>query len=124
MQSTPVKGHAMPTHPRHRLLMTADPIGGVELALTLAQALQPFGIEIVLATMGAPLQASQRAGPSYKSPCSKARLNLSGCTMGRSVRALELDKQVQPHGAFKWLCMQTCPCPVLIVIPVSCWYAA
>jgi glycogen synthase len=138
MQSTPVKGHAMPTHPRHRLLMTADPIGGVwSYALTLAQALQPFGIDIVLATMGAPLQASQRA----------AVQQLDNVTLFEStfklewmhepweeVEAagawlLELDKQVQPHAVhlngyvhadLSW------QCPVLIVghSCVMSWYAA
>jgi glycosyltransferase involved in cell wall biosynthesis len=41
--------------------MTADPIGGVwTYTLELAQALQSYGIELVLATMGAPLQKQQR----------------------------------------------------------------
>src|ERR671934_313150 len=44
-----------------KILMTADPLGGVwTYTLELAEALQPHGIEIGLATMGAPLTASQR----------------------------------------------------------------
>jgi glycogen(starch) synthase len=46
-----------------KVLMTADTVGGVwTYALELARALQPHGVEIVLATMGAPLTAAQRAG--------------------------------------------------------------
>ena len=138
MRSTPVKGHAMPIHTRHRLLMTADPIGGIwSYALTLAQALQPCGIDIALATMGAPLQASQHA----------AVQQLDNVTLFEStfklewmhepweeVEAagtwlLELEKQVQPHmvhvngyvhADLPW------QCPVLIVghSCVMSWYAA
>ena len=44
-----------------RLLMTADTVGGVwTYALELAQALQSYDIDIVLATMGAPLHEQQR----------------------------------------------------------------
>src|SRR5919109_1974653 len=44
-----------------RLLRTADTVGGVwTYALELAQALQSYDIDIVLATMGAPLQEQQR----------------------------------------------------------------
>lgn len=43
-----------------RILMTADTIGGVwTYAMDLIGALQPKGIEVVLATMGAPLSAAQ-----------------------------------------------------------------
>lgn len=49
-------------HRTRRVLMTADTVGGVwTYALELARALQPHGIEIELATMGAPLSADQRA---------------------------------------------------------------
>src|SRR4051812_33337443 len=42
------------------ILMTVDPIGGVwTYALELARALEPHGIEIVLASMGAPLSPGQ-----------------------------------------------------------------
>jgi glycogen(starch) synthase len=45
-----------------KLLMTADTIGGVwTYALELSRALRPLGTEIVLATMGRPLSAAQRA---------------------------------------------------------------
>ncbi len=45
----------------HRILMTADTVGGVwTYALELARALQPFGVEVALATMGKPMSASQR----------------------------------------------------------------
>ena len=45
-----------------KLLMTADPIGGVwTYALELANALAPRGVTTTLATMGAPLSAEQRA---------------------------------------------------------------
>ena len=44
-----------------RVLMSADTVGGVwTYALELAKALAPHGIEIALATMGAPLSAHQR----------------------------------------------------------------
>ena len=44
-----------------RILMTADTIGGVwAYTLELAKALAPHGIEIALATMGAPLSRHQR----------------------------------------------------------------
>jgi hypothetical protein len=49
-----------------RILMTADTIGGVwTYALELAQALQSYDIELVLATMGAPLQEQQRSGTTH-----------------------------------------------------------
>ena len=45
-----------------RLLVTADTLGGVwTYALELARALHQHGIQVVLATMGGPLTASQRA---------------------------------------------------------------
>ena len=128
----------MSIHTRRLLLMTADPIGGVwSYALTLAQALQPFGIDIVLATMGAPLQASQR----------EAVQRLDNVTLFESTYQLEwmhepweeveaagawlleLDKQMKPcvvhvngyvHAALPW------QCPSLIVghSCVLSWYAA
>ena len=49
-----------PRMPR-RILMTADPIGGVwTFALELARSFEPYGIEIGLATMGARLSPIQR----------------------------------------------------------------
>src|ERR1051326_2169085 len=45
-----------------RIVMTADTVGGVwTYALELAQALQSYEIDVVLATMGAPLTAQQRS---------------------------------------------------------------
>jgi glycogen synthase len=45
-----------------RLLLTADTLGGVwTYALELARVLQRHGVQVVLATMGRPLAASQRA---------------------------------------------------------------
>jgi glycogen(starch) synthase len=45
-----------------KLLMTADTVGGVwTYALELVRALEPRGVEIALATMGAPMNAAQRA---------------------------------------------------------------
>lgn len=45
----------------HRILMTADTVGGVWCyTMTLAEELGASGTEILLATMGAPLSASQR----------------------------------------------------------------
>jgi glycogen(starch) synthase len=45
-----------------KILMTADTVGGVwTYALELAHALRPRGITVALATMGAPLNAMQRA---------------------------------------------------------------
>jgi glycogen synthase len=44
-----------------KLLMTTDTIGGVwTYALDLAKSLQPHGVEIALATMGAPVSPTQR----------------------------------------------------------------
>src|SRR5207248_5256335 len=43
-----------------RILMTADPIGGVwTFALELTRAFEPYGVEVVLATMGARLTPAQ-----------------------------------------------------------------
>lgn len=44
-----------------RILMTADTVGGVwTYALELTRALQPYGIEVAIATMGAPISPAQR----------------------------------------------------------------
>ncbi|HEX2239410.1 MAG TPA: glycosyltransferase family 1 protein, partial [Gammaproteobacteria bacterium] len=56
MQSTDVNNQAM------KVLMTTDAVGGVwSYALELARALEPFDIEVALATMGAVLNRAQRA---------------------------------------------------------------
>ncbi|HYO10112.1 MAG TPA: glycosyltransferase family 4 protein [Tepidisphaeraceae bacterium] len=48
-----------------KLLMTTDTVGGVwTYALDLARALRPHGVEIALATMGAPLSPDQRRDAS------------------------------------------------------------
>jgi glycogen(starch) synthase len=48
--------------PRHKILMTADTVGGVwTYALELSRALAPAGCEVLLATMGAPPSADQQA---------------------------------------------------------------
>jgi glycosyltransferase involved in cell wall biosynthesis len=45
-----------------KILMTADTVGGVwRYALELARGLEPFGADITLATMGAPLSDEQRS---------------------------------------------------------------
>src|ERR1043166_4350582 len=45
-----------------RILMTADTVGGVwTYALELTRALQPFGVEVLLAVMGPPLSDAQTA---------------------------------------------------------------
>ena len=50
------------TPPLDRILMTADPIGGVwNFALELCGGLEAAGIEVILATMGAALRPEQRA---------------------------------------------------------------
>jgi glycogen synthase len=47
--------------PPKRILMTADPMGGVwTYALQLAEALSAHGIEVLLATLGAPISEAQR----------------------------------------------------------------
>ena len=44
-----------------RILMTADTVGGVwTYALELTRALQPYGVEVLLAVMGPPLTSAQR----------------------------------------------------------------
>jgi len=51
----------------HAVLMTADTIGGVwTYALELSEALKPFGIEICMATMGAPLTFQQKKAVKEK----------------------------------------------------------
>jgi glycogen(starch) synthase len=109
------------TSPRlRRLLLTADTLGGVwTYALELARVLQRCGVQVVLATMGGPLMASQRA----------EILSISGLTVCESPFKLEwmedpwsdvtragdwllgLEEAIQPdvvhlnsyvHGALSW----------------------
>lgn len=121
-----------------RLLLTADTLGGVwTYALELARVLQQHGVQVVLATMGAPLTPSQRA----------ETCNISGLTVCESpfklewmenpwsdvIRAgdwlLELEEATQPdvvhlnsyvHGALRW------HSPILVVghSCVSSWWEA
>src|SRR3954451_12134765 len=45
-----------------RLLLTTDTVGGVwTYAVELARGLAPHGVDVLLATMGAPLSGAQRA---------------------------------------------------------------
>ena len=121
-----------------RILMTVDTIGGVwTYALELARALKPSGVEIALASMGAPLSREQRAEVS----------SLKNVTVFESCYKLEwmdepwedvdaagdwllqLAKSVQPdvvhlngyaHGALAW----SVP---LVVVAHSCvlsWWQA
>jgi glycogen synthase len=51
-----------------RVLMTTDTVGGVwNYSLQFAQQLREFGVEVVLATMGAPLRPDQRADADHLS---------------------------------------------------------
>lgn len=51
----------MEAHHPSKILMTADTVGGVwNYSLELVRALAPFGTEVALATMGAPLSEEQR----------------------------------------------------------------
>lgn len=51
-----------PNTPVHRILMSADGVGGVwTFSIELAKALAPYGIEVVIASMGGPLKADQQA---------------------------------------------------------------
>ncbi len=103
-----------------RVLMTADTVGGVwTYALELTRALAPYGVEVTLATMGAPLSAHQweqaRALPNLKVEQSTFRLEWME-EPWEDVRAagewlLELEALVRPdvvhlnnfcHGALPW----------------------
>src|SRR5688572_26637280 len=45
-----------------RVLMTTDTVGGVwTYAIELSRALEPHGVEVILATMGAPINENQRS---------------------------------------------------------------
>src|SRR5262245_31534179 len=119
----PGRGSLMPVtrhSPIRRLLMTADTVGGVwTYVFELAQALQEYGIDIALATMGSPLDAQQRASVRqvknltvFESPFKVEGMEApwgdvtaSGCWL------LELEARVQPdvvhlnsyaHGALPW----------------------
>jgi glycogen(starch) synthase len=121
-----------------RLLLTADTLGGVwTYALELARVLQQRGVQVVLATMGAPLTPSQRVETR----------NISGLTVCESSFKLEwmehpwsdvtragdwllgLEEAIRPdvvhlngyvHGALRWRS------PILVVghSCVSSWWEA
>ncbi|MBV9848328.1 MAG: glycosyltransferase family 4 protein [Armatimonadetes bacterium] len=100
--------------------MTADTVGGVwTYALELARALAPHGVRVALATMGAPLSASQReeaAGvPSVTVHSSRYKLEWMDQPWEDVARAgdwlLDLERRVRPdvvhlngyaHGALPW----------------------
>jgi glycosyltransferase involved in cell wall biosynthesis len=110
-----------------KILMTADTIGGVwTYALELARALRPRGAEIVLATMGAPMNAAQRADASVLRNVrvyeSSYRLEWMDDPWSDVARAgewlLDLEDRERPdvihlngyaHGALPWIA------PVLVV---------
>ena len=124
--------------PIQRLLMTTDTVGGVwTYALDLAQALQEYGIDMVLATMGPPLDAQQRAAVRQikhltvcESTC-KLEWMEAPCADVAAAGAwlLELEARTQPdvvhlngyaHGALPW------QSPTLMVghACVFSWFAA
>src|SRR4051812_7211684 len=121
-----------------RILMTTDTIGGVwTYSLELARALQPAGIQIILATMGQlPSEdqyAEARAVPNIQLQESKFKLEWMPNPWEDVQRAgewlLELEQQFQPelihlngyaHASLPWRA------PVLVVghSCVLSWWAA
>ncbi len=103
-----------------RVLMTADTIGGVwTYALDLARGLSAGGVEVILATMGAPLTAAQAAEahdvPGLTVRASTYRLEWMEDPWDDVSRAgawlLELESDMQPdvvhlngyaHGSLPW----------------------
>lgn len=86
----------LPDVPVRRLLMTADTVGGVwTYALELARALQSYHVEVVLATMGAPLHERQR----------QAVLQIENITLRDSIWKLEwmADPWADVQAAGAWL---------------------
>jgi glycosyltransferase involved in cell wall biosynthesis len=118
--------------------MTADTLGGVwTYALELAPALQPYGIDIMLATMGAPLQAAQREAVQQVKNITlfESAFKLEWMddpwqeVAAAGVWLLELAAHTQPdivhlngyvHAALPW------QCPILVVghSCVTSWFAA
>jgi glycogen synthase len=102
------------------VLMTADTVGGVwTYALELSRALSPRGVSVTLATMGAPLNASQwaeaRSVPGLSVEQSTWKLEWMDDPWEDVASAgewlLELEERVQPdvvhlngycHGALPW----------------------
>src|SRR5690348_2437892 len=92
-------------HAPLRVLMTADTIGGVwTYAIELINALAPFGVQFVLATMGRPLSQEQRCQVSSLSNAELAESDFKLEWMAQPwediQRAgewlLELDQQFKP----------------------------
>lgn len=125
-------------HLPQRILMTADAIGGVwTYALELARGLQGHGVEIALATMGAPLTRHQRQEVSLLSNVTVYESTYKLEWMERPWKdvaaagewLLELEKMVAPdlvhlngyaHGALSWR-------TPLVVVGHSCvfsWWRA
>lgn len=120
------------------ILMTADTVGGVwTYALELVRALAPFGTQVALATMGAPLQehqwAAARALPTLTIHESAYRLEWMedpwDDVAAASQWLLRLAEQVQPdlihlnglvHGSLPW------QQPVVVVVHscVLSWWRA
>lgn len=111
----------MPSAARpRRILMTADTVGGVWVyALELARALAPHGVEVALATMGAPLRPAQWAAarrlPNLTVHESDFRLEWMEAPWADVARAgtwlMELEERIRPdlvhlngyaHGALPW----------------------
>lgn len=121
-----------------KVLMTADTLGGVwDYALALCRGLKPHGVEVVLATLGRPLTATQRATLASLDHVSVQESAYKLCWMADPwddiARAgewlLALAERTRPdvihlndyaHGALDW------PAPVLMVghSCVASWWEA
>lgn len=121
-----------------RILMTTDTVGGVwTYVLELARSLRPYGVNVTLATMGAPLSEGQRAAAARRENVdlheSRYRMEWMDDPWADVKAAdawlLNLEAQVQPdlihlnnyaHGALAW------EAPVLVVghSCVFSWFAA
>ena len=128
----------MEAHHPSKILMTADTVGGVwNYAIELVRALAPFGTQVALATMGAPLSEDQRRQAEDQSNLtvheSTYKLEWMENPWEEVEQAgqwlLELKDQVQPdlvhlngmvHGALDW------GVPVVVVVHscVLSWWRA
>jgi glycogen(starch) synthase len=109
-----------PEHPIRRILMTADPVGGVwTYALDLCRAFSRVGIQVCLATMGGRLSKAQRmeVGNTYNVDLREGEYKLEWMDdpwddIARAgVWLLKLEREVKPdvihlngytHAALKW----------------------
>lgn len=128
----------VPHRPLRRILMTADPIGGVwTYVMELARGLGRQGIEIVLATMGQPLSADQKREVAnahnitlYESSYKLEWMENPWADIRQSEEwLLSLEQETRPdlihlngyvHGALQW----SVPC---LVVGHSCnlsWWQA